>query len=101
MLFKAARPTILNGIEDVIGRSDLTKAAELVETAVEETLAYYVLSRGALAAHPHQQSLERILREIRRHTRVVGSFPDGQSALNLLRPGCGTSPAPLGRPNAT
>jgi transposase-like protein len=26
--------------------------------------------------------LERILREIRRRTRVVGAFPDGQSALN-------------------
>ena len=28
-------------------------------------------------------TLERILREIRRRTRVVGAFPDGQSALNL------------------
>jgi len=27
--------------------------------------------------------LERLLREIRRRTRVVGAFPDGQSALNL------------------
>jgi putative transposase len=27
--------------------------------------------------------LERILREFRRRTRVVGAFPDGQSALNL------------------
>lgn len=27
--------------------------------------------------------LERILREIRRRTRVVGAFPDGRSALNL------------------
>ena len=27
--------------------------------------------------------LERILREIRRRTRVFGAFPDGQSALNL------------------
>ena len=27
--------------------------------------------------------LERILREIRRRTRVVRAFPDGQSALNL------------------
>jgi len=27
--------------------------------------------------------LERIMREIRRRTRVVGSFPDGQSALML------------------
>jgi hypothetical protein len=34
-----------------------------VETAVEETLTYY--------AFPEE------------HTRVVGAFPDGQSALNL------------------
>jgi len=27
--------------------------------------------------------LERLMREIRRRTRVVGSFPDGQSALML------------------
>ncbi len=27
--------------------------------------------------------LERIMREIRRCTRVVGAFPDGNSALNL------------------
>ena len=26
---------------------------------------------------------ERIMREIRRRTRVVGAFPDGQSCLNL------------------
>jgi transposase-like protein len=29
-------------------------------------------------------SLERVIREIRRRTRVVGSFPDGQSALMLV-----------------
>ena len=28
--------------------------------------------------------LERIIREIRRRTRVVGSFPDGKSALMLV-----------------
>ena len=28
--------------------------------------------------------LERLLREIRRRTRVVGAFPDGQSALNCI-----------------
>jgi transposase-like protein len=32
---------------------------------------------------PVNNPLERILREIRRRTRVVGAFPDGQSALNL------------------
>ena len=28
--------------------------------------------------------MERIIREIRRRTRVVGSFPDGHSALMLV-----------------
>ena len=33
--------------------------------------------------HRSRTAAERILREIRRRTRVVGAFPDGQSALNL------------------
>ena len=37
----------------------------------------------AYAAELKQMVIERILREIRRRTRVVGAFPDGQSALNL------------------
>ena len=28
--------------------------------------------------------LERVIRELRRRTRVVGSFPDGESALMLV-----------------
>src|SRR5271166_1022484 len=32
---------------------------------------------------PVNNPLERLLREIRRRTRVVGAFPDGESALNL------------------
>jgi putative transposase len=32
---------------------------------------------------PVNNPLERIMREIRRRTRVVGAFPDGQSFLNL------------------
>src|SRR4249919_1071901 len=32
---------------------------------------------------PVNNPLERIMKEIRRRTRVVGAFPDGQSALNL------------------
>ena len=47
----------------------LTKAADLAEDAVEETLTYYHF--------PEEHC------EIRRRTRVVGAFPDGQSALNL------------------
>jgi transposase-like protein len=61
----------------------LTKAAELVETGVAETLAYYEFPEAHWRRVRTNNPLERILREIRRRSRVVGAFPDGQSALNL------------------
>ena len=61
----------------------LTRAADLVEAAVEETLAYYAFPEEHWRRIRTNNPLERILREIRRRTRVVGAFPDGQSALNL------------------
>jgi hypothetical protein len=51
--------------------------------AVEETLAYYAFPEEHWRRIRTNNPLERILREIRRRTRVVGAFPDGQSALNL------------------
>jgi len=61
----------------------LRAAAKEVREGIEETLTYY-----AFPATHHRQirtnnPLERIMREIRRRSRVVGSFPDGQSALML------------------
>ena len=61
----------------------LTRAAELVERGIEETLAYYQFPEEHWRRVRTNNPLERILREIRRRTRVVGAFPDGQSALNL------------------
>jgi putative transposase len=61
----------------------LTKAAELVESGIEETLAYYKFPEEHWRRIRTNNPLERILREIRRRTRVVGAFPDGESALNL------------------
>jgi transposase-like protein len=61
----------------------LIRAAELVEAAVEETLTYYTFPEEHWRRIRTNNPLERILREIRRRTRVVGAFPDGQSALNL------------------
>ncbi len=61
----------------------LTRAAELVEEAVEETFAYCAFPEEHWRRIRTNNPLERILREIRRRTRVVGAFPDGQSALNL------------------
>jgi transposase-like protein len=51
--------------------------------SVDETLAYYRFPEEHWRRIRTNNPLERILREIRRRTRVVGSFPDGQSALNL------------------
>ena len=58
----------------------LIRAAELVEAAVEETLTYYGFPEEHWRRIRTNNPLERILREIRRRTRVVGAFPDGQSA---------------------
>lgn len=61
----------------------LTRAAEIVESGIEETFGYYAFPEEHWRRIRTNNPLERILREIRRRTRVVGSFPDGQSALNL------------------
>jgi putative transposase len=61
----------------------LTKAGELVESAVEEMLAYYAFSEEHWRRIRTNNPLERILREISRRGCVVGAFPGGQSALNL------------------
>jgi len=61
----------------------LGKAAELVEASILETLAYYAFPEEHWRRIRTNNPLERIMREIRRRTRVVGAFPDGQSALNL------------------
>ncbi|WP_249152301.1 transposase, partial [Bradyrhizobium liaoningense] len=39
--------------------------------------------RGGVVVPLSNNPLERIMKEIRRRTRVVGAFPDGQSCLNL------------------
>jgi putative transposase len=61
----------------------LTAAAELATASFEETLSYYSFPEEHWRRIRTNNPLERVLREIRRRTRVVGAFPDGQSALNL------------------
>jgi transposase-like protein len=39
--------------------------------------------KGTAPFIPDNNPLERIMKEIRRRTKVVGAFPDGQSCLNL------------------
>ena len=58
-------------------------AADLVERSVSETLTYYAFPDVHWQMIRNNNPLERIMREIRRRTRFVGAFPDGQSRLNL------------------
>ena len=62
----------------------LAKAARIVEEGVGETLSYMAFPREHWTRLRTNNPLERIMREIRRRTRVVGAFPDGNSALMLV-----------------
>jgi putative transposase len=61
----------------------LSKAAAVIREGVHETLRYYSFPREHWWRIRTNNMLERLIREIRRRTRVVGCFPDGQSALML------------------
>jgi len=81
-----SRQTARQKADEVIAKlraMRLAKAAELVEHVVDETLAYYAFPEEHWRRIRTNNPLERLMREIRRRTRVVGAFPDGQSALNL------------------
>ena len=62
----------------------LAQAAKLVEQGAAETLSYYDLPSQHWRSLRTNNPLERLMREIRRRTRVVGAFPDGKSALMLV-----------------
>src|SRR5690606_28296146 len=62
----------------------LSQAAGIVREGVEETLSYMAFPREHWVRLRTNNMLERIMREIRRRTRVVGNFPDGRSALMLV-----------------
>ena len=61
----------------------LKEASSKVREGIEETLTYYSFPASHWRRIRTNNPLERIMREIRRRTRVVGAFPDGKSALML------------------
>ena len=62
----------------------LREAATLVRETVAQTLTSYAFPSTHWRQIRTNNPLERIIREVRRRTRVVGAFPDGQSALMLV-----------------
>jgi len=81
------REAALKKAEDVAVKLEamrLDKAAVLVRESVAETLSYMYFPSEHWRQIRTNNPLERIMREIRRRTRVVGAFPDGKSALMLV-----------------
>lgn len=62
----------------------LKEAAKKVENGIEEALAYCDFPREHWTCICINNVIERLNREIRRRTRVVGSFPDDNSDLMLI-----------------
>ncbi len=79
----AARDKI-RAVVEKLKKMKLGNAAKMVEEGTEETLSYYYFPSQHWRSLRTNNPLERLMREIRRRTRVVGSFPDGQSALMLV-----------------
>ena len=62
----------------------LGKAAKTIETGFEETLTFMSFPSQHWLRIRTNNALERLNREIKRRTKVVGTFPDGESALMLV-----------------
>jgi transposase-like protein len=80
------REAALQKAEDVavkLEQMKLPKAAAFVRESVEQTLSYMFYPREHWTRLRTNNPLERVMKEIKRRTKVVGAFPDGQSALML------------------
>ena len=80
---KAAREKVKAVIAE-LRTLKLRDAARKIEDGVEETLTYFAFPSEHWTRIRTNNAIERLNREIRRRTRVVGCFPDGNSALMLV-----------------
>lgn len=71
-------------VADKLESMQLGAAARTVRDGFVETLAYTEFPPDHWRRIRTNNGIERINREIRRRTRVVGTFPDGNSALMLV-----------------
>ena len=62
----------------------LDKIADFIQGSIDETLNYMYFPSEHWTKLRTNNALERINREIRRQTRVIGCFPDGNAALMLV-----------------
>ena len=62
----------------------LNAAAKKLQDGIEETLTYMDFPTQHWSRIRTNNTIERLNREIKRRTRAIGAFPDGQSALMLV-----------------
>ncbi len=62
----------------------LSKAAKKLQDGIEETLTYMDFPTQHWTRIRTNNTIERLNREIKRRTKAIGAFPDGQSALMLV-----------------
>lgn len=62
----------------------LKKAADYISESIKETLSYYEFPQEHWRKIRTNNPMERVLKEVRRRTKVIGAFPDGQSAMMLV-----------------
>ncbi len=71
-------------VADKLREMKLASAAKKVEDGIEETLTYMDFPSQHWTRIRTNNTIERLNREIKRRTRAIGAFPDGQSALMLV-----------------
>jgi transposase-like protein len=81
---KAAARQKAQSVIQKLREMKLKEAAEKIEKGIEETLTYMEFPYAHWSKLRSNNVLERLNREVRRRTRVVGTFPDGNSALMLV-----------------
>jgi len=81
---KDATQKKVEDVEQKLRDMGLKSAGDLYHRGILETLTYLDFPHEHWRSIRTNNILERLNREIRRRTRVVGSFPDGESALMLV-----------------
>lgn len=79
----AAREKALQ-VAERLREMKLASAAKKLEDGIEETITYMDFPYQHWSRIRTNNTIERLNREIKRRTRAIGAFPDGQSALMLV-----------------
>ncbi len=81
---QAASDEKATSVVGMLKEMKLGEAAKVVKNGIAETLTYTTFPMEHWKRIRTNNAIERLNREIRRRTRVVGTFPDGKSALMLV-----------------